>query len=404
MKSLRSIRFVTLLSLLAALLSITLAASHLSATPLQTGSGTGQALALRAALRALVPPVSQAASFRAAGIPANTQRGPDGRFIYGKPGLMRSGAIRRAAIGSSAAQVNEGVQTFDVFNPPPGFTPTQGPSLTPVNLTPIWTADETMLVFSSNRNSAGSAGSRYHLWAIPSSGGVPIQLTDSTGLAGGGEFFPVLSAGNNQQIAFTSDANSQGIQNLYTMAFTSATINVTSLSSPTIRTDAGAISAGGTGFSGVQRPAFSPSNSDEIVFSALSSAGVYAGHYHLFYLYVSTGGYSQSSTSLPAKITDGPADDQDPAYSEDGQLIAFSSTSPILTATNSAPTSNPDSAPLLTSSPGINRGIFLVGGGGRIGFTNLTNVNKTTGAASRSQRLEPTVSVRPGRLFAATRI
>lgn len=380
MKSLRSIRFVTLLSLLAALLSITLAASHLQATPLRAGSGTGQALALRAALRALVPPVSQAASFRAAGIPANTQRGPDGRFIYGKPGLMRSGAIRRAALGSSAAQVNEGVQTFDVFNPPPGFTPTQGPSLTPTNLTPIWTADESMLVFSSNRNSAGSVGSRYHLWAIPSSGGAPIQLTDSTGLAGGGEFFPALSAGNNQQIAFTSDANSQGIQNLYTMAFTSATVNVTSLNSPTIRTDAGAIAAGGTGFSGVQRPAFSPSNSDEIVFSALSSAGVYAGHYHLFYLYVSTGGYSQSSTSLPAKITDGPADDQDPAYSEDGQLIAFSSTSPILTATNAAPTSNPDSAPLKTSSPGINRGIFLIGGGGRIGFTNITNADKTTGA------------------------
>ncbi len=378
MKFLRSIRFVTLLSLLAALLSITFAAGHLSATPLRTGSGTGQALALRAALRALVPPATQAAAFRAAGIPASTQRGPDGRFIYNKPGLMRAGAISRAT-GGSVAQVNEAVQTFDVFNPPPGFTPTQGPSLTPTNLTPVWTADESMLVFSSNRNSAGSPGSRYHLWAIPASGGAPIQLTDSTGIAGGGEFFPALSAGNNQQIAFTSDANSPGIQNLYTIAFTPATINVATLASPTIRTDPGAISAGGTGFSGVQRPTFSPSNSDEIIFSALSTAGVYAGHYHLYFLYVSTGGYSQATTSLPAKITDGPADDQDPAYSQDGQLIAFSSTSAKLTPTNTAPTSNPDASPLLTGTPGANRNIFLVGGGGRIGFTNVTNVNTATG-------------------------
>ena len=343
------------------------------------GSGTGQALALRAALRALVPPATQAASFRAAGVPTDLHRASDGRFIYDKSNLLQSGAIRKNLASNGTAQVNEAVQTFDVFNPPPSFSPTQGPSLTPTNMTPVWTADESMLIFSSNRTASGAIGSRFHLWAIPINGGTPIQLTDSTGASGGGEFFPTLSAINNQQIAFTSDANSPGTQNLYTMAFTAATVNVATLPSPTIRTDAGAIAAGGTGFTGVQRPTFSSTNSDEIIFSALSTAGVYAGHYHLYYLYVTTGGYSQATVSLPAKITDGPADDTDPAYSQDGQLIAFSSTSPTLTPTNKAPSPDPDSSLLLTTTPGANRNIFLIGGGGRIGFSNVTNVDKTTG-------------------------
>ncbi len=99
-----------------------------------------------------------------------------------------------------------------------------------------------MLVFSSNRTASGSAGPRFHLWAIPINGGTPVQLTDSPGSAvGGGEFFPALSSGNNRQIAFTSDAQSPGVQNLYTMPFTAALVNVsdkTVITSPTIRTDA----------------------------------------------------------------------------------------------------------------------------------------------------------------------
>ncbi len=380
MKFLRSIRIFALLSVLTALFSLALAGGYLQAAPLPAHRGTGQALALRSALRALVPLAARPSLFRDAGIPTDLRRGSDGRFIYGKPALMRSGALRKQLVANGAAQVNEAVQTFDVFNPPPAFTPTQGPSLTPANLTPVWTADETMLVFSSNRTSSGAIGSRFHLWAIPINGGTPIQLTNSTGQMGGGEFFPTLSAGNNQQIAFTSDGNSPGTQNLYTMPFTPATVSVTDLTSPTIRTDAGAIAAGGTGFGAVQRPTFSSSNSDEIVFSALSTAGVYAGHYHLYYLYASTGGFSPSGgtdSSLPAKITDGPADDTDPAYSQDGQLIAFSSTSPTLTPTNNAPSQSPDTSLLLTTTPGTNRNIFLIGGGGRIGFSNVTNAGTT---------------------------
>ena len=295
------------------------------------------------------------------GIPAGTQRGPDGRYIYRKSALMRSGAMLKSHAGAvNAAQVNEAVQTFDVFNPPPGFTPTQGSSLTPTNLTPVWSADETMLIFSSNRTASGTAGPRYHLWAIPINGGTPVQLTDSAaGPAGGGEFFPALSAGNNKEIAFTSDAQSPGVQNLYAMPFTATTVNVAdsaTITSPTIRTDAAG--AGGTGFDNILRPTFSPTNSDQIIFSAHSVSGNYANHYHIYYLYASTGGYDPTFASLPAKITDGPADDTDPAYSQDGQLIAFASTSPSLTPTNAAPSSDPNVSLIRTTTPGTLRNIL----------------------------------------------
>ncbi len=408
----RFARFALLLSLWTALSSLALAAGFLQAAPLAAhGGGTGQALALRAALRALVPPAARPSSFREMGVPANLRHASDGRYIYSKSGLLHSGAIRKSLAGTTnSAQVDEAVQTFDVFNPPPGFTPTQGPSLTPTNLTPIWTADETMLVFSSNRTASGSAGLRFHLWAIPINGGTPVQLTDSPAGPGGGELFPALSAGNNAQIAFTSDAQSPGTQNLYTMPFTATTVNVANpavITSLTIRTDAAG--AAGTGFDNVQRPTFSPTNSDQIIFSAHSNAGNYTGHYHIYYLYASTGGYNPAAASLPAKITDGPADDTDPAYSEDGQLIAFASTSPILTPTNTAATSDPNTSLILTTTPGTLRSIFLIGGGGRIGFGNLTNNGSPVtlsgtdnfGPAWSSSRRNPYTNPAPGTEYLA---
>ena len=275
------------------------------------------------------------------------------------------------------------MQTYDVFSPPPVFTPTQGPSLTPTNLTPVWTADETMLVFSSNRTATGGVGTRYHIWAIPVNGGTPLQLTNSTGPAGGGEFFPALSADNNRQLAFTSDANSiaPDTQNLYSIPVPTATVNVATLSSPTIRTDQLATQAGGLDFVGVQRPTFVPGNSDEIVFSAFSTVGTYKQHSHIYFLHVSTGGSDPQNISLPAKLTDGPADDTDPAYSQDGQLIAFASNAAGLTSTGAAAGPDPNTSILATSTPGTNRSIFLVGGGGRFGFGTVTNTaqNSTVG-------------------------
>jgi len=371
----RSLR-VLLLPLLAALFSLALTASLLVAAPAPAAqSHLGQALALRAALRPLALPGAHAKSFQSLGVPQDLHRASDGRYIYTKPSFaqMRSGALLRSnAAGAATAQVNEAVQTFDVFNPPPAFALAQGQSLTPTNLSPVWTADETMLVFSSNRTAAGTAGTRYHIWAIPVNGGTPVQLTTSTAAAAEsaalphGEFFPALSAGNNQELAFTSDANTANIQNLYVAPFSATAYAVNGKPSPT---NQGLNTSGApvTGISGVQRPVFSPSNADEIVFSGLSAIGTYAGHQHLYFLYQSTGGYNPATASLPGKLTDGPADDTDPAYSQDDQYIAFASTATAYTATNAAPSSNPNTAPLETSAAAgttaaANRSIFLLTG------------------------------------------
>ena len=371
----RSARII-LLPLLAALFPLALTASLLVAAPAPSAqSHLGQALALRAALRPLSLSGAHAKSFQDIGVPQNLHRASDGRYVYPKPSLTQrhSGAVLRShAATASVAQVNEAVQTFDVFNPPPAFALAQGQSLTPTNLTPVWTADETMLVFSSNRTATGTAGTRYHIWAIPVNGGTPVQLTSSTAATGEsaslphGEFFPALSAGNNQQLAFTSDANSANVQNLYVAPFSATAYAVNgkpSLTNQGFNTSGAPV----TGISGVQRPAFSPSNADEIVFSGLSVTGTYAGHQHLYFLYQSTGGYNQATASLPGKLTDGPADDTDPAYSQDGQYVAFASTASQYTATNLAPSSDPNTAPLETSAASgttaaANRSIFLLTG------------------------------------------
>ena len=224
-----------------------------------------------------------------------------------------------------------------------------------------------MLVFSSNRTATGAAGPRFHIWAIPVNGGTPVQLTDSAASAGEsasiphGEFFPALSVGNNRLLAFTSDALSANVQNLFVTTFAAATVAVSTLTSPTIRgNDAAGNPA--TGFTGVSRPAFSPTNSDQILFAATSVTGTNAGHSHVYFLYASTGGYSPTASTFPAKITDGPADDTDPAYSQDGLAIAFASTAAKLTATGQAAGSAPDASLLVTSAPGATRNIFVIGG------------------------------------------
>jgi len=375
MKISHTVRII-LLPLLAVLFSVAMTASLLVAAPAPAAhSHLGQALALRASLRPLVPAGAHAKSFQDFGVPQYLRRAEDGRYIYNKPNLARlhSGAILRSNAATAAtAQVDEAVQTFDVFNPPPAFALAQGQSLTPTNLTPVWTADETMLVFSSNRTAAGAVGTRYHIWAIPVNGGTPVQLTNSTAAAGEstalphGEFFPALSAGNNQEIAFTSDANLANVQNLYVAPFAATTYTVNGKPSLTNQ-GLNASGAPVTGIMGVQRPVFSPSNADEIVFSGLSATGTYAGHQHLYFLYQSTGGYNPATVSLPAKLTDGPADDTDPAYSQDAQFIAFASTATQLMATNVPPSPDPNTAPLRTSAAAgttaaANRSIFLLTG------------------------------------------
>ena len=331
--------------------------------------------------------------------------------------MMRSGAILKPRASSgTTAQVNEAVQTFDAFNPPPTFALGQGVSLTPTNLTPVWTSDETMLVFSSNRTATGTAGTRFHIWAIPVNGGTPIQLTTSTAATGEsasiphGEFFPALSADNNQRLAFTSDANTANVQNLYVAPFTGAAVyTVNGQTSATFQ----GVNASGTpitGIGGVGRPTFVPSNSDEVVFSGLSVTGTNAGHRHLYFLYSSTGGFNPSSISLPGKLTDGPADDTDPAFAQDGSYIAFASTASSTTATGSPASSDPNVAPVETAittgtTAASNRAIFLISGAAGIanGGAPVTAAGSgdNFGPSWSSSQPDPYLNTAPGREYIA---
>ena len=411
-----------MLPLLAASLSSALVAGLLAAPAPVTPGRLGSALALRASLRTLTPSGVHSKSFQERGVPTDLHRASDGRYIYSKPNMMRSGAILKShAAGPSATQVNEAVQTFDAFNPPPAFTLAQGVSLTPTNLTPVWTSDETMLVFSSNRTATGTAGTRFHIWAIPVNGGTPIQLTNSTAAAGEsatiphGEFFPALSADNNQRLAFTSDANTANAQNLYVAPFTGAAVyTVNGKVSPTFQS-ANASGTPITGIGSVGRPTFSPSNSDEVIFSALSVTGTNAGHRHLYFLYSSTGGFNPTSISLPGKLTDGPADDTDPAFAQDGSYIAFASTASSTVASGNPASSDPNTAPIETAivggtTPASNRAIFLINGAAGVANADANGQGQPVTAAGSgdnfgpawsSSQPDPYLNTAPGREFIA---
>jgi len=409
----------------------------LTATASQAGlktastSGTGAVLALAAQLRSARLHAAAAANGTA---PRYT---PGGRALLPRR-MLRSGAlVGRAAAAASVVPISGGVQTYDVDSPPPAFRPLVGfgsvaslnnsstnppvyaTSLQPTNMHTVWSADETFLVFSSNRASAptlsatgqpqlgvnsdgmnadGTVGPRFHLWAISVNGGEAFQITASTGLINGGEIFPTLSP-NNLTVAFTSDASSPGFQNLYTLPFsysmistgtiaptqlTASAANSNPPASLTLRGPNEAASSLTTGFSQVQRPTFSPNDPQEIVFSALSIVPTgytdpYAGVYHLYYLFTSSGGFSPGqNVSYPGKLTDGPANDTDPTFAPDGTLIAFSSTADAngftVNPNNASPTNpsaqqDPNASQSLSSgvSAGGLRSVFLISGGGSTG-------------------------------------
>ena len=381
--------------------------AFVSQSGLLAASGdTGEALALRAALR-MATSQSIASTGNAS---SDSQHTPAGKALLSRH-LMHTGVISRSfATGSSTVPIPGSVQTFDLFNPPPAFQPLVGygtptavgnnpadppiylNNLTPLNLTPVWSQDETFLIFSSDRTLQGGiqADHRFHLWAISVNGGEAYQITSSSGGNSGGEFFPAMVSADNR-IAFTSDAQTPGDalnaarQNLYVIPFSysvltasnnapSSIINVNDATTILSYTNRGNNSDGNpaTGFDQVQRPTFSPSNNDLVVFSAHSVTGTYHGHYHIYYLYLNTSGFDPNITSLPAKLTDGPADDIDPAFSKDGQFIALASTTTGLTNTGSPSSSSPNTTQSTTSAPNGSglRNLFLIGGGGGTGVSS----------------------------------
>lgn len=443
------------------LLLATLFLTLLAGLAPQAQASLGDALALRSLLSA----ARVQASPRTGSSPAGYRNQPNGRTMIDHR-LLKSGALLRAnATTANTVPIPNPTQTFDINNPLPAFEPLIGygtpttigndptnsalfiPNLTPTNLTPVWSADQTFIVFSSNRTLTGGVqpDGRFHLWAIAAAGGEAYQITGDSLNRGAGEFYPALSA-NNTKLAFVSDDQTEGTPNLFVLGASVAGVPAAggfSFNALVARNNGqgmpGAVpylidasvndpmqggiapltfrggmnqpdSSARTGFSIVQRPTFSPGNDGLVVFSALSTTGTNAGHYHLYFLYTNSLGFDPNNNfSYPGKLTDGPADDTDPAWSQDNQFIAFASTASTVTTKNTNNSFGPN-PPTAVQDPGqsqvqtatnggttVNspRSLFLISGGGSAtasGFGAVPNALAANGGrvtASGSDNFGP---------------
>ncbi len=336
---------------------------------------TGQALSLQALLHPGLAQSRLAQAFRQD--QGRWTRASNGRFVYSRRAPQYQHKAHAVANGSVV--IDEPVQTFDVFLPPPAFAPSDGP-LTPTNSKPVWSADGSYFVFSSNRPSSVTTdpANHFHIWVVSSGGdtaGSPQTLTQITS-GSGNEFDPALNSSNNA-LTFTSDAQSPGVQNLYTTSFPpqNGAVNPATLTSLTINRNSP------TGFSGVSHPTWSP-DSARIAFAGLTTTGATKGFTHIYFLYTATGGYlsSGAGSNPPAKLSDGMTNDADPTWSADGAYIFFDSTAANIMATGSPIAPNPtnpaaETTPSATAGgDGHMRSIFAI-------FPNGTNGVKVTNAA-----------------------
>ena len=458
MKTQLSVRNATWFSLAAAFVLIGALLMRVSATATGAAHGNlGQVLALRSALSASKSFFQGAAD---AGY-FDPRHAANGRFVYTPSELLTQTASHRGAASPRAGNTNsvnitEPVQTYDVFAPPPAFAPVTGTNsngpvvdptvkLTPTNLTPVWTADQHFIVFASNRDTstggnplAVAADGHYHIWAVDSLGSAPpFPITTGPG----DEEFPALNASNGE-LAFAStalqttlpgNASKTGLpHDLFTIPFSETAgtpVNVATLTSQlnNVKTFG---NSGGVG--DVQRPTWSPVSDQLLVFSAMTQQPsdpaiqpeTYTGHYHLYYINVSTNGYQNTTTqgvpNPPAKLTDGPADDTDPTWEPagGGDYIAFASTASALNRNsafpaNNQPNPNPPAftaqnplrnpAPTLSSAPANasgNRNIFVVNAGQNAAFGlvpqgggRITNATDSSGNATASDNFGPAWSL-----------
>lgn len=370
--------------------------AFVSASSLKPAVGhTGQALALRAAGRpspATLASLLSGPDFRQAHTKNWWPHLANGRLLQDKsvsPFLSGKHAhasrAMAAGINPQPIEIREGVQTFDVFAPPPTFVPPTGP-LAPTNLQPIFTSNESYIFFASNRDGAGNvaADGRFHIWAVASNGGQVQQITSGVG----NEFFPSLNT-SNSVLAFISDNNTPAGMDRYDLYVvggqsgvgmpaplgSNATVDVRQLSRAVNPSLNSSKTEGATGFTTVGRPALSPTG-DLIAFSAHTpptatnpTPAITSDRDHIYFLNTATNGFDpNNAASPPAPLTNGNANDGNPAWSQDGNFIAFDSTS--VGFTNTGQSLGPNSAPASSgNSPSAGpHGIFLLSVGGAAGF------------------------------------
>ena len=240
---------------------------------------------------------------------------------------------------------------------------------------PFWSADGTAVYYEGNASFVGDSNSDgYQLYRAPantSSGTIPTATTPTrlTNESGANYRFPVLNTGENR-IVFSRQRPGSALFNLY-VALNPANpvpgdpnsfipsvpdgvrlISLTNTNTSEPRGNPQAVINGRT-FVGVGRATFA--GSTDIVFSG-SLSGVNGGPaspYHLFNVNLNTLAIRQ--------LTDGAADEQNPAISPDGRFVAFDS--------NANPGSyNTISALAVSNATQAHRNVFTIGSSGATGL------------------------------------
>lgn len=214
------------------------------------------------------------------------------------------------------SQVSSTVQTTDMtlgaYGPPANPLNAQGvPTNTPLNIDPVWSHDETFIVFVSNRvsaaNSAPDPSGHLHLYALSATGDPKtlVQLTSGPT----NERFPTLLGPTDSRIAFVQNNGSSfnAPYSLVVGAISNSQAGFQVSNAQTLLTPDPASSGNSLA---VSHPSYV---GDTIAFSGTTAGG----QHHIYVISVIAGTVRQ--------ITAGGADEENPAFDPTGQLIAFDS-------------------------------------------------------------------------------